>query len=627
MRGLIWYLIKRILSVFLVVLLVASAVFLVFFIAGGDPSPTILPNEAGSPELRERITNDLKLNEPVLSQYVNFMAKTLSGKFFVSIGVDKGATTSSFIYDSLWKTLALFAAVLIPALLVGLVLGWLFSGRRESMFLSRFARLVSLGLASVSIVSAALLLYYYYAKAEIMPPRDSIIPPLIVSFPIAAGTYILVMKGKERHFGTIWKTAASVSDKPVPATSITKLYVAWVMVVVLGAETLWGYGGVGLLTWDSFMTRDVTLLMACIFLVVVTVAFTNFALDIISPFIKSWLSQRQEPGARESPTVVDEATHSPDIRQNTGNAGFLRTVARDYIRSPLGVFALIIVLAILVIGALAPILATVPNPERPINLEPTVISENRINPMSPSFDRSPNTGFLHPLGTDVRGRDVYSELLYGARAPLILISILAITSLAVGALVWIAAIYASRLERTSAILLGGLSSVVADFVIATPLFVMLAARSYPEGLTNTSVLLLLGSLILVVWACTFRIVRVKMQSIRRLWTGQLTPGHERPKLRVLFIESAGSIIYVSKFVVLFGFLTLIAIQFFVPVSGTIFETSWAGLSEEAFAYSLFALGSWWLIVPQLVLAALLVGGAYKALDSLEQVMVRRFGTL
>ena len=98
-------------------------------------------------------------------------------------------------------------------------------------------------------------------------------------------------------------------------------------------------------------------------------------------------------------------------------------------------------------------------------------------------------------------------------------------------------------------------------------------------------------------------------------------------LRAVMPKAGGSILYVSKFVVLFGFLTVIAIPVFLPVTGHIFQTSWAELSYETLDRGSVTMGSWWLIVPQLVLTALLVGSAYKALDTLEQVMVRRFGTL
>ena len=91
--------------------------------------------------------------------------------------------------------------------------------------------------------------------------------------------------------------------------------------------------------------------------------------------------------------------------------------------------------------------------------------------------------------------------------------------------------------------------------------------------------------------------------------------------------AAGSILYISKFVVMFGLLSILVLQFFVPLQGILLPTSWASLSTLAYEFNAWQSGAWWLILPQLILTSLLVAAVYKILDTLEQVWVRRFGTL
>jgi peptide/nickel transport system permease protein len=261
------------------------------------------------------------------------------------------------------------------------------------------------------------------------------------------------------------------------------------------------------------------------------------------------------------------------------------------------------------------------------NYETSSLSEQIFNPMPPSFEKSPRTGFIHPLGTDNLGRDVYSELLYGARAPLVVLAVLVLITLAVGVVIWIAATYAARLPSGTARIIGGFSSIMADYVIAVPILVVFMTRWYRFDSESASLYILLGAIPLLVWACSFRVIRVKMPAIRRLLSQRQTTGVDLFALRSVLLKAAGSILYIGKFVVLFGFLTMLIFPFFISYRTDFLSTSWAWLSEQAYDHANAIHGDWWLVFPQLVLAALLAGGVYTMLDTFEQVMVRRFGSL
>ena len=618
-RGLLWYLAKRVLSLLIIVLLIASAVFAVFFLRGDEPLPMIPWN----PELKERYISDLKSNEPIPAQYLNFMAKTLSGKFFLSMSIWKNEQTGDKIYAPLTKTLGLFGAVLVPGLLLGLVLGRLSSGDREQKLTSRFARLVSLGFASLPIMSAGLLLLYFLAYQHSIRLHGSILNPFVASLPIALGSYILLMKGKERYFGS----GTTTVSRPAPTSTITKLYVAWVMVIVLVADMMFDYGGLGLVTWQSINRRDDTVLIASIFLIAVTVAATNSLLDITSPFVKSRFSPRKKDVELDPSRSATDPAPPPVEDGSVGGSTMLALVAKDYLRRPLGIAALVIVLVFVILAVAAPLLATVPNPDRFENREPPSLMIGFLNPRPPSLERSLSTGFIHPLGTDYLGRDVYSELLYGARAPLLMVTILTAIALAASVATWIVAAFASVLRGTPAFMVGGVSSVFADFILAVPIFVVFLAMSYPNRPQFAFEYSTLVVLPLLVVACMFRVVRVKMPAIRRLVSSRPNPTAGRGRVCAVLTGATGSIFYASKFVVMFGFLTILVIQFFLPAPDHLLSTSWSWLSDDAYDGNAALLGDWWLILPQLILTSLLAAAVFKIMDTLEQVWVRRFGTL
>lgn len=618
--GWAWYLGKRVLSLAIVVLLLATATFAIFFIQEG-PMQGIVP-KGGSPELVNKVRVDLKLDEPIPVQYVNFMAKSFSGRFFLSPWIWKGSQIGDKIYTPLSKTLELFGVVLASGLLIGSVLGGLTTGEREGKLPSRFIRLISLGLACAPIMSLALLVFYMMAGQRTIPVSRSIILPLIASLPIAIGTYILICKGKDRYFDS----RITGPGHPRPTSSITKLYAAWVMIIVLVADLMFSYGGLGELSWQSAVQRDGPTLIACTFLILMTMASTNFLLDIITPFLKSRFCHRAgESAADPSPSTEEPELPTVDT-QREPQTTMRPSVIGGFAKSPLAVIALVILLIFIVLAVAAPWLATVPNPDRIASREPSDLQSGSINPLPPSLGKSAKTGFIHPLGTDTMGMDVYSDLLYGVGAPLLMVAVLTAITLAVGVVVWIMAVFASSLKGAPAFIIGGAMSVFADFIIAIPISVYFLARTFPNNSQVALSYTLLVVFPLLVFVLTFRIARAKMHSIR---AGPLGPESQSSvgKLGWVLRQSMGSILYLSKFVVMLGFITLLIMQFLAMANDQILMTSWVTLTSIAFNSSAAIAGAWWLIVPQLVMTALVAGSAYKILDTLEQEWVKRFGIL
>lgn len=623
-EGLVRYLVKRVLSFLIVVFLMASSIFVVFFIL--HPQQDLVPKGA-SPDLVRHVSASLKLNEPIPAQYVNFMAKTLSGQFFVSTSIWRGVPAGEGIYTPLTKTLELFGAVLVPGLLLGLFLGRLVSGDRENRLSSRLARLISLGLVSVPVMSASLLLtMYVLVNQTTIPFARSIISPFVVSLPIAIGSNILIKRGKERYF----ETGTNGLDIPLRTSSITKLYIAWIMVVVLLADVLFTYGGLGTIAWESVARRDGTVLMASLFLIIVTIALTNLLLDVASPFVKSWLRTRTGRIGSSKSGSATEPEAFPKEKSVVGGGTQLLLAARDFARKPWGMVAVVVILAFIVMAIIAPLIATVPNPERISSSEPSNFSTGSMNPMPPSLDRSAQTGFIHPLGTNYHGQDVYSLLLYGTSAPLLLMAILVAIALMVGIVAWIAAAFAASLQGAPAMVVGGVSSVISDFIIAVPIFMVFLAISYPAGIDNHGIPFAYSVYVMVpllVFAVMFGVIRTKMPSLRRLAALHKAATGTRGVVCAILTGSAGSILYVTKFVVLFGFLTILIFQFFIPSPSEVLRTTWVSSTTDAFRTSSAVIGAWWTILPQIVLVSLLVAAVYKILDTSEQVWVRRFGSM
>ncbi|BCX03477.1 MAG: peptide ABC transporter permease [Candidatus Roseilinea sp.] len=175
----------------------------------------------------------------------------------------------------------------------------------------------------------------------------------------------------------------------------------------------------------------------------------------------------------------------PDIARRTWLGG----IWRRFLRQRLAVLASVVLLAILLSALLAPVIAPY-DPER-------IFPEGLGNPLAP------NEKFW--LGTDGRGRDLLSRLLWGGRI-----------SLAVG-------VTASTVTLCIAVLVGGLAGFsggrvdyiimrLVDLMMSIPSFfviLLLVALLKPSPLAVVSVIVLFG------WPYPTRVFRSEALSLRR----------------------------------------------------------------------------------------------------------------
>ncbi|MFL5161136.1 MAG: ABC transporter permease, partial [Microvirga sp.] len=82
----------------------------------------------------------------------------------------------------------------------------------------------------------------------------------------------------------------------------------------------------------------------------------------------------------------------------------------DFRQSPVAFAALIVVVVVVLMAVLAPFVA----PQDPYNQEALDLFDARLEPGEVG-----SGGYVHWLGTDAAGRDIFSAILYGLRTSLI----------------------------------------------------------------------------------------------------------------------------------------------------------------------------------------------------------------
>jgi peptide/nickel transport system permease protein len=111
---------------------------------------------------------------------------------------------------------------------------------------------------------------------------------------------------------------------------------------------------------------------------------------------------------------------------------------QDYKQSPVAMAALIIIVSVVLMAIFAPLIA----PQDPYNQETLDLFDARLTP-----GEIGSGGYVHWLGTDAAGRDVFSAILFGLRTSLIVGVLAGTFALLLGGVVGLmAAYYGGRIE-------------------------------------------------------------------------------------------------------------------------------------------------------------------------------------
>jgi peptide/nickel transport system permease protein len=284
----------------------------------------------------------------------------------------------------------------------------------------------------------------------------------------------------------------------------------------------------------------------------------------------------------------------------------------------IGFTGLIVLVTFVIIAVFAPLMATVQDPLAYDNHEDNVLADNWRNPLPPSMTPSPYTDMVHPLGTDHIGQDVYSMMLYGARASLIVGLIASAISVVLGAAIGLAAGYFGKaadeiLMRTT------------DFFLVLPWFPLMIVMMAILGREFIWIIVVIG---ITSWPSTARIVRAQVLTVkerqfieraRAIGAGDrhIISRHIMPNVMPLIF--ANTVLLISLAIFSESFLDFFGL-------GDPSVISWGTMLEGAYNFGAFYKGAWWTIVPPglailaMVLSFSLVG---YALDDVLNPKLRR----
>lgn len=150
------FLVRRLIQMVIVMVLVATAVFVIFRLIPGNPAALLVGADA-TPELLAAKEAELGLDQPVYVQYVEWGLGVIQGDFGVAYG-SGGIPVASLLPNPLFRTLELAVVSMALALIIAVPLG-VWAAVRAGSWLDQFVRAFAVtGFSLPSFVFALFLL-------------------------------------------------------------------------------------------------------------------------------------------------------------------------------------------------------------------------------------------------------------------------------------------------------------------------------------------------------------------------------------------------------------------------------------------------------------------------------------
>jgi peptide/nickel transport system permease protein len=304
---------KRIVTSIITLFLLVSFLFVLIRLSPGDPTQKFLSAKF-SPELKEKVTTNFKLDQPIFEQYINFVVNIFKGNFGISYGYRQPVLSVVWQFLSFTLVFAALAFLIqiivssflalrtirkkgklfdrsvlnisliiyaVPAFVLGLSLIYIFSvqldlfpssGLRSLDFESNSLLgkigdyLYHLSLPLITLSLAGIALFYKYLRESLEDVYQQ--------------NFILNLKASGYDESTILKKHV-LPNAVRPLLSIAGIELGILLGGALITEVIFSLPGMGRLMMDSIFARDYPLVIGCALTAGVLMIASNFLADLV----------------------------------------------------------------------------------------------------------------------------------------------------------------------------------------------------------------------------------------------------------------------------------------------------------------------------------------------------------
>lgn len=303
------YTAKRLASTVLVVFVVSLITFSLTRVVLGDPVQAILGGQGSSatPEQIERLRSELRLDEPILVQYADWIGGVMTGDLGRSFL--RPASVGHEIASRLPVTIELTVLALLLALVGGVVLGVL-GALRPGRWLDLITSTTSvLSLSLPNFFLGVVFVYIFALVLNVLPSsgfipltenvwgnlRNMILPSLTLSAAYLGAFARYTRALMIRILGDDYVVRAVASGIPtrrvisrhalrnasIPLVTVVGLNVASLVGGAVVTETVFSLPGIGTLLTTSVLGKDLPMIEGLVLFITAGVVLLNLVIDLV----------------------------------------------------------------------------------------------------------------------------------------------------------------------------------------------------------------------------------------------------------------------------------------------------------------------------------------------------------
>ncbi|MEI3265862.1 MAG: ABC transporter permease [Frisingicoccus sp.] len=305
------YMLKKIITLIITLLLVSVVTFVAFSVIPGDPVSAKL-SIYGTSERAEALREELGLNKPLPEQYVDWLSGAVRGDFGESYQY-AGVQVSDLVNQRLQVTILLavmsFVIILIVSIPVGIV-----SARKEGTWIDTFINLFTQVTMAIPAFFLGMLLTYFFGltlkifqPGKFVMPEDNlgacirylIFPAIAIAIPkIAMVVKFLRNSVLSEVKKDYVRTAYSKGNRTkkvlyihvfqnalIPVITFIAMVVAEILAGSIVVEQVFSVTGMGRLLVTAIANRDYPIIQAVVLYITVIVIAINFIVDILYQFV------------------------------------------------------------------------------------------------------------------------------------------------------------------------------------------------------------------------------------------------------------------------------------------------------------------------------------------------------